>query len=251
VPEQRILEQAARLPPGGAVTGWAACRLAGAGLIDGLAADRRTALPVPLALGERGRVRGDRQVVRLYDALGVDDVVILHGIRATAVLRAAYDAVRLASDDREAVVVLDMMAAARLLSRRRMTAYVATRAGSAGVAANRNALSSASEHSRSPNEVRLRLIWEKDAGLPPVHVNCPVHDLAGNLLGIADLLDEEAGLAVEFDGADHRRARRHADDVRREDRFRRHGLEVTRVTGLDLRDRLLVVARLRAARHAR
>ena len=37
-----------------------------------------------------------------------------------------------------------------------------------------------------------------------MHVNCPIQDLAGNLLGIADLLDEEAGLAVEFDGADHR-----------------------------------------------
>ena len=165
-------------------------------------------------------------------------------------LRAAFDAVRLAADDRERVVILDMLAAARLLSLRRMTAYVDGRAGSAGVAANREALSSASEHSRSPNEVRLRLVWEKDAGLAPVHVNCPVHDRAGNLLGIADLLDEEAGLVVEFDGADHRAARRHTDDIRREDGFRRHGLEVARVTGLDLLDRRRVVARLQGCSRA-
>ena len=190
-------------------------------------------------------------MVLLYDALGAGDVVVRHGIPTTTVLRAAFDAVRLAADDREAVVVLDMMAAARLLSLRRMAAYVDARAGAAGVVANREAVSAASEHSRSPNEVRLRLMWEKDAGLPHVHVNCPVHDLAGRLLGIADLLDEEAGLAVEFDGADHRRARRHSDDIRREEGFRRHRLEVTRVTGLDLRDRRLVAARLRAAGNAR
>ena len=248
VPEQRIIEQAARLPRGGAVTGWAACRLAGAGLIDGLAADRRTTLPVPLALGVRGRIRADRQVLLVYDALAPGDVAQRHGIPSTRVLRATFDAVRLAEDDREAVVVLDMMAAARLVSLRRMAAYVSLRAGSTGVAANRAALSHASEHSRSPNETRLRLIWERDARLPVVHVNCPVHDRTGRLLGIADLLDEEAGLVVEFDGADHRRARRHTDDVRREDAFRRHRLELTRETGLYLRDRHLVVARLRAAR---
>ena len=249
VPEQRILEQSARLPDGGAVTGWAACRLAGAGLIDGLAADRRTRLPVPLALGQHGRIRGDDRVVCLYDALGPAEVTVRYGIRTTRVLRAAFDAVRLAGDDREAVVVLDMMAAARLISLQQMREYVVLRAGSPGVAAARRALAWASEHSRSPNESRLRLVWYLDAGLPVVRVNCPVHDRRGRLLGIADLLDEEAGLVVEFDGADHRRAGRHTDDVRREDGFRRHGLEVARVTGLDLRDGVQrVVDRLRAAR---
>ncbi len=48
----------------------------------------------------------------------------------------------------------------------------------------------ASEHSRSPNETRLRLIVELDAGITALHVNCPVHDRDGRLLGIADLLDE-------------------------------------------------------------
>ncbi|QWZ08552.1 hypothetical protein KRR39_01370 [Nocardioides panacis] len=42
LPEQRIVEQAARLPPGGAVTGWAACRLHGAAFFDGLHTDGRT-----------------------------------------------------------------------------------------------------------------------------------------------------------------------------------------------------------------
>jgi hypothetical protein len=53
LPEQRIVEQAVRLR-GGAVTGWAALRLAGAAYFDGLAGDGRTRKPVPLAVGRGG-----------------------------------------------------------------------------------------------------------------------------------------------------------------------------------------------------
>lgn len=55
----------------------------------------------------------------------------------------------------------------------------------------------ASEHSRSPNETRTRLIYLLDAGLPTPLVSCPIRDRAGRLLGIADLFDPVAGLAVE------------------------------------------------------
>jgi hypothetical protein len=48
-------------------------------------------------------------------------------------------------------------------------------------------------------------------------VNQPVYDLSGNLLGVADLLDPDAGLVTEFDGQQHReRAQRRADNVREE-----------------------------------
>ncbi len=56
-PEQRIVEAAARLPPEGAVTGWAAGRLLGAGYLDGQLPDGSTRLPVPLAIGPRARLR--------------------------------------------------------------------------------------------------------------------------------------------------------------------------------------------------
>ena len=57
-----------------------------------------------------------------------------------------------------------------------------------------------------------------------------------------------AGLVVEYDGDDHRPARRHSSDVDREALFRRHRLEVTRVTGPDLADRAKVVRRLHGGR---
>lgn len=75
-----------------------------------------------------------------------------------------------------------------------------------------------------------------------------MHDLAGRLLGIADLIDVGAGHVVEFDGAEHRKARRQTADVQKEERLRRVGLEVTHVTGLELSDRRSVVARLLSAR---
>ncbi len=51
VVEQRILNQAVRLPPGGGLTAWAALRWRGAAYFDGLAPGGREMVPVPLLLG--------------------------------------------------------------------------------------------------------------------------------------------------------------------------------------------------------
>lgn len=248
-PEQRILEQSVRLPEGGAVTGWAACRFHRAGFFDGLGRDGVTPKPVPLALGPNGNIRPNDQVTLTYERLEVAEVVTLNGIPCTNAARATFDAMRQADDDREAVVGLDMMAAAERISIMRVATYAAAHGGWQRIGRVLRAVDLASEHSRSPNETRLRLIWVLDAGLSrDVLVNCPVHDRTGALLGIADLLDPVAGLAVEFDGAEHRGAGRHTRDVAKDEAFRRCGLEVTRVTGTDLLDTSLVVERLLAAR---
>lgn len=247
LPEQRIMEQSARLPARGAVTGWAGCRLHGGSFFDGLMPDGHTLVPVPLATGG-SQVRADDSVTVSRDRLPIEDVTIRYAVPCTAALRSVFDAMRTAGNLREAVVVLDMAAAAEITSIRRLTAYAARHPGWNGIPQVLTALPLASELSRSPNETRTRLVWVLDAGLPAPRVNQPVFDLRGNLLGIADLLDAEAGVAGEFDGADHRGALRHSDDVRREDLFRRHGLEVFRVTGPDLSVIDRVVARMHGAR---
>jgi hypothetical protein len=140
------------------------------------------------------------------------------------------------------------MAAAELVSLRQLREYVEGCGGVRGVPQVRAALDLASEDSRSPNETRLRLIWELDAGLPRPLVNQEVFDHRGRLLGIPDLLDPVAGVVGEYDGADHRSALRHSADVDRESRFRAVGLEVFRVTGPDIPRRDLVVDRIRASR---
>ena len=248
LPEPRILEQAVRLPAGGAVTGWAGCRLWGGAFFDGRAPDGQTLVPVPLVVGG-GNVRGDSAVRVMRDRLVPDEVVVRFGVPTTRVLRSLFDAMRTSDSLREAVVAMDMMAAAERVSVRRMVDYLRSRTGWRGAPLAAEALRWASEDSRSPNETRMRLVWRLDAALPAPLVNRPVFDRRGRLLGIVDLLDPAAGLVGEFDGADHRGARRHSDDVAREDVLRRHGLEVFRVTGPDLARPVRVARRMIEARN--
>ena len=246
-PEQRVVEQAARLPREGAVTGWAALRLAGAAFFDGVEPDGVTRQPVPLAVGGR-KIRADPSVTVHREPLSAEDVVVRSGIRCTRVPRALFDEMRRVRGWREAVVAMDMVAAAELLSVARMRGYLEPRTSWRRSSQVVRALPLASDRSRSPAESRLRLLWVVDAALPPPLVNQDVFDPRGRLVGIADLLDPVAGVAVEYDGADHRTARRHSRDVERQEAFRRLGLEYVTVTGPDLARPPLVVARFASAR---
>lgn len=246
--EQRIIEQAVRLPAGGAVTGWAACRLHRVGLIDGLGRDGRTPLPVPLAQGPRGRLRPGPSVRLLNEPLDPAEIVRRYAVPTTIELRAVFDATRLAEDRREAVVALDAALAAHLTSLARFRAYVAAHAGWRDIELARFAARHGSEESLSPYETRLRLVCVLDARLPALAPNREIKDAAGRSLGVVDLLEEAAGLAIEFDGADHRKRRQHVRDVGKEDALRRVGLEVVRVTATDMARPPAVVARVRAGR---
>ena len=242
--EQRVLEQAVRLHPGGAVTGWAAARLHGAAYFDGLGRDGRTRLPVPLAVPPTSGLRALPGSVVTRDRLDEQEVTTVAGIPVTTPVRAVLDEARRVEDPREAVVTLDMAAAAELVSLREAAAYLERRRSWRRSRRVGWALGLASELSVSPNETRFRLVWVLDAGLGSPLVNHPVWDLAGRLLGVADLFDPIAGLVGEYDGATHRHAARHAGDVRREDRFRNAGLEVVTATGPDLQDRPGLAARV-------
>ena len=188
------------------------------------------------------RDRPDISVMR--DRLDPGEVTVVRGVPCTTAERALFDDMRDASDVREAAVSMDMMAAAELTSISRMRRYSATKERWNGRPQVEAALDLSDENSMSPNETRMRLIWLLDAGLPAPLCNQPVFDLRGSLIGIADLLDPVAGVVGEYDGAAHRRARRHRRDVMREDLFRRAGLEYFKVVGLDLADVDVVVQRM-------
>lgn len=222
VVEQRILEQSMRVGEVGAVTGWAALRLYLAAFFDGLAPDGRTPLPVPLVSPHHLEDTADSVVSRV--SLAGHRIWIVQGVRCVGVERAVVDEILRVRDLREAVVVIDMACAARITSLRRIRSYVNRhpRAGNALVLA---ALDLASEHSLSPPEVRMRLVWELDAGWSRPLVNQQLYSVTGELLGRPDLLDPETGVIGEYDGALHRRRARHRTDVDRAERFRRHGLE--------------------------
>ena len=239
LPEQQIAEAAVRLPRTARVTGWAACRLSGANFFDGLDRDGCTRLTVPVSVGPRGQLASAGLRV-VYWSIPQEHQAIRHGLSTVQELRATADAARLAPSFVEAVVVVDMMCAAELVSIRQLH--------ESGLRFAPGVLDAASEHSSSPNETRCRMRCR--AALPGVRwlVNCPIYDVNGRLLGIADLLDLETGLVIEFDGAEHRHAVRHTKDVVKEDALRRVGIEVVRITGSEVDNETLVVERVRAGR---
>ncbi len=141
-----------------------------------------------------------------------------------------------------------MMLAARLVTEAELASYlVEHRPAWKGVAQARNALRLADRSTRSPQESRLRLLWMIGAGLPRPLVNQPVFTLAGDLVGIADILDPDAGTVGEYDGEQHRELENHTQDNAREEALEEVGLVVTRVTSLDLHDRPRTAARLARA----
>ena len=243
VPEQRILEESMRLPPEGVVTGWAGCRLARAAYFDGMDPDNVTSQPVPLLVPPSSRLRtlAGSTVSREPYAGGVRRVA---GIPTATPVRSIFDEMRRVRDPREAVVAMDMMAAAAQVSIAECRAYLAPRRSWRRARQVAWALDLASERSLSPGEVRMRLIWVLDAGLPAPLVNQPVFDLHGRLICIADLFDPMAGVVGEYDGATHLRLGRRARDIDREERCRRADLEYFKVTGVDVHDRPKVVDRM-------
>jgi len=236
-----------RLGDRGAVTGWAALRLHGGGFFDGLAADGRTMLDVPLALSPGQEIRRGTGFRATREHLTDREVVNLYGVRCTAPLRATFDAMRAQPDARSATVVLDMSLAAGIVRLTDFVCHVAGLGSWPGIRPVRKAISWADGASRSPQESRLRMVWVLDAALPPPRSNVRIYDDNGRFVGTPDLLCEELAVVGEFDGALHRDRDRHRVDVRREDHFRRCGLETFAVVGADLQDVPLVVTRMQAA----
>lgn len=247
VPEQRIVEQAHRLPPGAAVTGWAALRLHGARYFDGSAWDR-TALRVPVVLGPGERLDSDDEIHVSREPWDPQQVWLRAGIRVTEPRRALFDELRRDQDWRDRVVAMDMTAAAGLVSIAQIVAWRVAHSGWRRARRVPRPLRHASERSRSPAESRMRLVWELDAGLPRPLVNQEIFDRRGRFVAMVDLLDPVAGVVGEYDGSAHRQTRRRGRDIGREELLRRLGLEYFDAVAPDLRAREALADRMRSTR---
>lgn len=243
--EQRIVEQAQRLPPGGAVGGWASLRLHGAAYFDGTD-ERRAPVPVPLVLPP------GHSLWPLPDSVPVRPtrpftVVHRHGVPCVAAVEAVFAVMCRATDDRVATVALDMALAASVVTLDEVERYVWSANGDRNLWRAQFAVGRADPRSLSPRESWLRQVWCWDAGLPTPVCNWTVLDQEGRPVAVPDLLDLRLGLVAEYDGAAHRDASRHREDERRKDAMRATGLEVVTVVGAGPGDEVAVARRLRVA----
>jgi hypothetical protein len=249
--EQRIVEAAILIPPGGgAVTGWAALCWLGGTWFQGTNA---VGEPLPVDLAMWSNIREQQGVSVREERLDPRDVLEVDGLPITIPVRSVAFAMRYAANLREAVAVFDMAAFNDLVSKDELVAYagLAPREGLSGwtgMPGCRKSTDLVDENAWSPREVGTRLNWELDAGLPRPLTNVPVFDLSGNHIGTPDLLDPVAGVAVEYNGALHLEGARRARDVRREEAFRQVGLECLTVLAGDSLSRPLLAGRMIAAR---
>src|SRR5687767_4620351 len=166
-------------------------------------------------------------------------------VRTVAPERAVFDEMR-RHDEREALVVLECALAGRITSLPRFEAFARAHRSARRFVVVQWALPRARGGVRSPMEVRVRTVAEEDAGWPRLLVNRVVLRSDGWRIGEVDLIDPEAEAAIEVDGADHRDAERQAWDITKEEALRTAGFEVTRATGRQALDPVVLGPRLAA-----
>ena len=242
---QRVVEAGILLPSHAAVTGWAALCWLGGWWFSGLESDGVTPLPVPIA-SSRHRMRPQPLVSICEERWDPKDVVVVDGLPITTAVRSVWFEMRYAQSVENAVVVLDLAAFHDLASIYEVWAYAHRHPSYTGIGQCRDAVWLADENAWSPMEVSMRQSWVA-AGHPRPLTNRPVFDHHGVHLGTPDLIDPDAGVIGEYDGAVHRSANRHAMDIERVDRFRKHGLEEVVMTSGDRHDRWAFTQRLHGA----
>lgn len=231
--QQRVLEAATAVPDG-YITGWATFAWSGARWFDGTDRAGRP-VPVPIVVHEHRRDPQPGYVIT-QERLALRHCRELDGVRGTDPTRSIAFEARYAPDLVSAVVALDMAMETDLVSKVEIAAYAASLNGWTGVPLLREATLYAVENSWSPMESEMRLAWEIELGVRWIACNHPVFDLAGNHVGTPDLLDLDAGVVGEYDGALHLAGKQRSRDIKREGDFRRLGLEYVTMVAGDRRD---------------
>ena len=246
--DQRIVEAAAVLPDEwGAVTGWAALAWAGSRWFDGSPWGGGRVRPVTLAVGGNRTIRPQPGIATSEERLLPGDQILVDGVRITTAVRSVLFEVRYADDRRQAVITIAMACYDDAVSVDELTGYLGTLSGWTGSPLARAAMALADENSWSPREVGMRLTWELDGGFPRPLCNVPIFGPDGRFIGTPDLVDPDAGVVGEYDGALHLGGARRSKDLDREHLFRSHGLEYVTMLAGDVPDPTRFLERLAAA----
>lgn len=168
----------------------------------------------------------------LRSDLTEDERTVLAGIPVTSPNRTAFDLARLRSPI-SGLVAIDRLAHLRLIDLADFRDYVESMGRRRGAPQVRRLARLADARAESPPETVLRMIW-REAGLPAPEVNASVYDGSGHFVARVDLLDREALLVVEYDGAHHSSAAQRSRDAARELELEALGYMVLKVTAADL-----------------
>ena len=172
----------------------------------------------------------------------------MDGIRITAPVRSVWFEMRYAHNPRVAATILSMAAYSDLVSVDELEAFAALHRGWTGAPRCREAVALAEENVWSPKELQVAHVWQLDAELPRLLCNAPLFDRQERFIATPDLLDVEAGLAIDYNGEHHAGLRTRLRDTGREDAFRRHHIETLTVLGPHLSDTPSLVRRMQEAR---
>jgi hypothetical protein len=237
--EQRLVEVSALLRPTCALTGWASLAWRGGRWFTGRDA-AGAAVPVPVATR---RHLGPHAGIEVSQEFFLDDEVeLVDGLPLTTAVRSVCFAMRHARDVDGALVVLEMAAYDDLVSVAEVRDHLPRLVAVTGVQRVRDAVEIASENSWSPMETvtRAACLRHGRGGLRP---NVPVFDLDGRHVATPDLLDDDAGVAVDYDSLLHLVDARRTVDVGRESAMRAVGLEHVVALPSDRTDRFQALAR--------
>jgi len=232
-PDQRILDAAVLVPPGGAIGGWAAGWLLGATELDGRGRSGHEREDILIVVPPRHHPASRDGIRFVRTPLADSDVTTVDGLVVTTAVRTGFDLAR-STDLEEGLVATDVLCRQLGLAAAGLLEYAEQHPRLEGSPVARTVLALADPRSRSTGETRLRYIWVVLAGLPRPQCNAYVVDENGTVVAMPDLLDDSTGLAGEYDGSSHREAAEHTEDNNREEEMEGLGLVVVRATSIDL-----------------
>lgn len=231
--EQRIVEAAAILPDGCAITGWAGLHWAGGRYFDGLSHGGTEQLPVALALDNKRLLRTRPGIEICEEYVTRDEIMIVDGLPITQHARSVARLLRTTRSLEQRVQILDMAAFDDLCSPTEVEAYARARLkGRPNVTRIWQAVPWAVENSWSPMEPVMRLTWLGSRRVL-LFANAPIFDLEGRHVITPDLFDPINRVAGEYNGAPHRGVEPQERDLDREEIYRDLGIEVVTMMGAD------------------
>lgn len=218
----------------GVVAGFSAAALHGSKWVDNtdtveLIHDNRHRLPGI-------KVHGDR--------LEDDEIVIVTGVPITSPARTALD-LGCWYPLTTAVAAIDALARATDIKAADVGLLMDRYCGRRGIALARQAVGLFDAGAQSPKESWLRVVLIK-AGLPRPQTQIPIQDEFDHAVAYLDMGWEDAKVAVEYDGEQHRSDRwQYTWDIRRLEMLERRGWIVIRVVAGDRPEQ--IVRRVRTA----